>query len=101
MEKFGLKPFQEFDCGEVPVETIEKTNFRLNYIFYNNSDKEVFFNFLDTEGKVLNSKKLSILPKSFKLNQFSIAEDILVQVLENNTCKKLYRRLKQDYLIIN
>ena len=101
LKKFELKPFQELNCGEFPVETIENTNFRLNYVFYNNSDKEVLFNILDTEGKVLNSKKLSILPKSFKLNQYSLSEDRLVQVLENNTCKKLYRRLKQDYLIIN
>ena len=101
LKSIGLKPFQELDCGAFPVETIEKIGIRLNCILYNNSDSEVFYNVLDTKGKVLNNRKLSVAPKSFILNEYSLSESRLIQVMDNDTCKKIYRRLKQDYLILN
>ena len=101
LKSLGLKPLQELDCGALPVETMERPEFRLNFIFYNNSDTEVFFNILNTEGKVENRRELSIAPKKFVLVEWPLSEDRLIQVMDNDTCKKIYRRLKQDYLIIN
>jgi hypothetical protein len=101
LKNVGLRPFQELSCGAFPVETVQGTNFRLNYILYNSSDKEVFFNVLDTEGKILNPREFSLAPKSFGLGEFTLSENGLIQVLENGTCKDIFRRLKQDYIVIN
>lgn len=101
LRSFELKPFQELNCEVFPVESMENTNFRVNFILYNNSDVEVFYNILNIEGKVLNSGIFSMPPKSFRLNSTRLSEDRLIQVMQNDTCKNIYRRLKQDYLIIN
>ena len=101
LKSSGLKPFQELNCDAFPIKPMEKTGFRLNCIIYNNADTEVCYNVLDTEGKVINSSKLSLAPKSFILSEFSLAEHRLIQVIKNDTCRKTYRRLKQDYFIMN
>jgi hypothetical protein len=101
LRSFRLKPFQVLGCEALPVEPIDKTNFRVNYILYNNTDVEVYFNFLNMEGEIQNRRTLSLPPKSFRLRPATLSEEWLIQVVENNTCKNIYRRLKQDYLIIN
>lgn len=100
LNSLGLKPFQELNCEE-PVKIEENIRFRRNYIIYNNSDDPIFYNFLNTEGEVLNQSARSLPPKSFRLNEFSLGVNNLIQVLKNDTCNKIYRRVKEDYIIIN
>ena len=100
LKNLGLKPFQELECGEHPFEEKEPI-FRRNFIIYNNTDKIVFTNFLNTEGEALNPKKIILQPKSFRLEEVDLGVNIFIEVLENDTCKKVYRRINEDYLIIN
>ena len=100
LKNLGLKPFQELECGEHPFEEKEPI-FRRNFIIYNNTNKIVFANVLNTEGEALNPKKNILQPKSFGLEEVGLGVNIFIEVLENDTCKKVYRRINEDYLIIN
>ena len=100
LKNLGLKPFQELECGEQPFEEKEPI-FRRNFIIYNNTNKIVFANVLNTEGEALNSNKNILQPKSFGLAEVNLGVNLFIEVLENDTCKKVYRRIEEDYLIIN
>ncbi len=100
LKKLGMTPFQELECDGYPFEKKESINFRLNYIFYNNTDKTVFYNYLNLEGEILNRNKISISPKSFNLAGFRLNTNNFIEILENESCNKVYRRIKEDYLVI-
>jgi len=100
LKNLGLKPFQELECGEHPFEEKEPI-FRRNFIIYNNTNKIVFINVLNTEGEALNPKKNILQPKSFGLEEVDLGVNLFIEVLENDTCKNVYRRINEDYLIIN
>ncbi len=100
LKNLGLKPFQELECGAHPFEAKEPI-FRRNFIIYNNTNKIVFANVLNTEGEPINTKKNILQPKSFALEEVDLGVNVFIEVLENDTCKKIYRRIKEDYLIIN
>jgi hypothetical protein len=99
LKNIGLNPFEEINCGEFLSEKKKHLSSRVSFIFYNNSDKEVHFNIINAEGEVLSNGSLA--SKSFKLEEFYIIENWFVQTLENGSCKKVYRRFTEDYLIIN
>ena len=101
LKKLGMIPFQEIECDGYPFEKKESINFRLNHIFYNNTDKTVFYNYVNLEGEIWNRKKRSLPPKSFNLSDFSLNTNYFIEALENDSCKKIYRRIKEDYLVIN
>jgi len=101
LEKFGMRPFQELECDGYPFEKKENINFRLNYIFYNNTDETVFYNYMNLEGKILNRNKISLPPKSFNISASRLKTNTFIEVLKNDSCNKVYRRIKEDYLVIN
>jgi hypothetical protein len=100
LENLGLKPFQEFECREQSFEEQEAIFFRRHFIIYNNTNNTVFYNHLNTKGEILNNEKISLPPKSFRLDEFWFRGDSFIEVLEKGTCKKVYRRTKADYLVL-
>ncbi len=101
LNNLGMVPFQELECDGHPFEKKETVNFRLNYILYNNTDKTIFYNIINLEGEILNRKKLSLTPKSFQVSAARLNTNYFIEVLENDSCKKVYRRIKEDYLVVN
>ncbi len=102
LNSFGLKPFQEINCSERPFEIQEEINFRRNFIFYNNSNDTIYYNYLNSEGEVRNRRGLIRMPpKSFRLNEITIDVNGFIEIIKNDTCNKVYRRINEDYLIIN
>ena len=101
MKNLGLKPLQEFECGNQSFQETEIITFRRHLIIYNNTDDTVLYNHINKNGEILNKELISLEPKSFRLEEFSYWRDAFIEVVENDNCKKMYLRNKEDYLIFN
>jgi hypothetical protein len=101
IEELGLRPFLTKNCDAYPYEVSEETNLRMNFIFYNNRSDTLYFNITDNKGHIQNSDPMSMPPFSFELDYARLASNRNIQILDMDSCQKVYYRTKQDYLIIN
>ena len=95
----GLQPFEALNCADRPFERRERISFGRNFIIYNNTDSKVDFNIIKTTGEIVSNG--SIDPHSFILDEFGLGTNYLVERIDDTTCKKVYRYVKEDYLIFN
>jgi hypothetical protein len=101
LDELGLKPFQTMTCDAYPFEVGEEILLRTNFIMYNNRNDTVTYNITNSEGRILNSIELILPPHSFLLIEADLRPDRTIQILDKDSCQKVYYRTKQDYLIIN
>jgi hypothetical protein len=101
LRAMDLKPFQALSCDAYPFEPAEEIHLHANFIMYNNRSDTVYFNVANTEGRILNSDEWSLAPHSFQLDEWSLSIDRSIEVLDGDSCHAVYRRTKEDYLIIN
>jgi hypothetical protein len=101
LEELGLRPFLTKNCDAYPYEVNEMINLRMNFIFYNNRSDTLYFNLTDNKGHIHNSDPMSLPPFSFELDGADLESMDNIQILDKDSCQKIYYRTKQDYLIIN
>ncbi len=97
----GLEPFEELDCSERPFKNRESISFGRNFILYNNSDKEVLFNVIETSGELISTGRLK--SKSILFNEsVNLSTNRLIErVDDSGSCVKVYRYTKEDFLIFD
>jgi hypothetical protein len=101
LDKLNLVPFQELTCDGFPYKETENAIGRLNFIFYNNTDNTIEYLVVDLDGKHLTNRLRSISPKSFYLEEERLRKNELIEISVNGTCKRIYRRDKEDYIVVN
>lgn len=101
LDDLGLEPFQTIECGAYPLEAVEEINLLSSFILYNSKSDPAHYNVCNSRGEILNRQELSLPPYSFQLKEWNLRVNQCIEVLDTDSCKTIYRRTKQDYVIIN
>ncbi len=97
----NLTPFKELECSENPYQAKEKVNFRVNPIIYNHSKEPVCINFINLDGEILNSNQHCLPAGKWILSELDLPTNVLIEITDNESCNKVYRRTYEDYLVFN